>query len=83
MASPTEMDTIQTIGESSIEIADKLHMPSIAVFDQAIYGKFQEILLGNPIWKKKFVVRMGEFQPLVSWYFGKTMWRCWSSGHFN
>lgn len=47
-ASPTEYDTVYTILERSLEIADALKQEQVAVvFDQAIYPKAQQIRWTN------------------------------------
>ena len=66
-ASPTQMDTVQTIGDRSLEIVERLGLQYVVlVFDQAVYCKFQEIRLGNSDWEKKFIVRLGEFHDILS-----------------
>ena len=66
-ASPTNMDTIQTIGDRCLEIMEKLKLSNVVVvFDQAVYCKFQEIRLGNPTWENKIIPRLGEFHTCMS-----------------
>ncbi|PIK41754.1 hypothetical protein BSL78_21395 [Apostichopus japonicus] len=53
-ASPTEMDTIETILCRSLEIANALHLQTIVtVFDQAIYAKAQQIR-----WKSEYIATL-------------------------
>ena len=66
-ASPTEMDTVNTILTRSVEIADKLALANIAiVFDQAIYAKAQEIRWKTDSFKERLVIRLGEFHTSMS-----------------
>ena len=66
-ASPTEMDTVLTILQRSIEIADKLELDSIVVvMDQAIYSKAQIIRWSNSLFTKRLVLRLGAFHTAMS-----------------
>ena len=66
-ASPTEMDTVLTILQRSVQIADKLNLETIVVvFDQAIYSKAQIIRWSNAQFMKRLVVRLGAFHTAMS-----------------
>ena len=61
-ASPTEYDTVYTILDRSLQIADTLKQEEIvAVFDQAIYAKAQQIRWSNEAFSKRVVIRLGAF----------------------
>ena len=66
-ASPTDLSTVYTILLHSVNIADSLHLESIVVvFDQAIYAKAQQIRWQNPVFKRRLVIRLGEFHTAMS-----------------
>lgn len=61
-ASPTQMDTVNTVLLRSISIADFLNLNAIAVvFDQAIYAKAQSLRWQTPAFSQRLVVRLGDF----------------------
>ena len=52
---------------SGVAICSKLNLPEITlVFDEAIYSKVQMIRWGNDIFKKRLVVRLGDFHCIMS-----------------
>lgn len=66
-ASPTDMSTVKEVILRSLEIADKFQLQQIvAVFDQAIYAKVQEVRWMNDTFKQRLVVRLGEFHTAIS-----------------
>ncbi|XP_077972179.1 uncharacterized protein LOC120332986 [Styela clava] len=67
-ASPTEMDTVLTVLERSVQIADKLKLQTIViVFDQAIYSKAQTIRWQTELFKNRTVLRLGEFHTAMTY----------------
>lgn len=65
--SPTDMSTVLTILQKSIQIADKLELEAIViVMDQAIYSKAQLIRWKNAQFMKKLVIRLGAFHTAMS-----------------
>lgn len=61
-ASPTELPTVYTVLQGSVDMADQLGQDDvIVVFDQAIYAKALEILWQNEQLFNRLVVRMGTF----------------------
>ena len=61
-ASPTELPTVYTVLQRSLDMADQLGQDDvIVVFDQAIYAKALEILWQNEQHFNRLVVRMGTF----------------------
>jgi len=67
-ASPTDLDTVDTILTHSIVIADKLELNEIVlVMDQAIYAKAQEIHWMNTTFMERLVLRMGEFHTAMAY----------------
>ena len=66
-ASPTELNTVNTILHRSVEIANQLGLPSVAVVvDQAIYAKAQTIWWQTPIFKERVVLRLGAFHTTMT-----------------
>ena len=66
-ASPTEMDTVLTILQRSIQIADQLNLPTIViVFDQAIYAKAQAIRWQTDLYLTRTVIRLGQFHTTMT-----------------
>ena len=66
-ASPTEMDTVLTVLQRSIEIADKLKLQAIVVvFDQAIYAKAQTIRWQTELFLTRTVIRLDEFHTAMT-----------------
>ncbi|KAL1251048.1 hypothetical protein QQF64_018844 [Cirrhinus molitorella] len=66
-ASPTEMSTVNTILERSVQIADQLELDHIVlVFDQAIYAKAQQIRWKDDNLTRRIVIRLGEFHTCMS-----------------
>ena len=56
-ASTTEFNTVNTILHRSVEIADHLELPSIAVaLDQSIYAKAQTIRWQTTVFQNRIVV---------------------------
>ena len=61
-ASPTEMDTVETILVKSSDIANAVEIKTVVlVFDQAIYAKAQAIRWKNKIYQERTVIRLGAF----------------------
>jgi len=61
-ASPTEYDTVCTVLEKSLEIADALKQEEVVVvFDQAIHFKAQQIRWGNKRFSEWVILRLGAF----------------------
>lgn len=66
-ASPTDLNTVYTILQRSISIANKLGLEKIVVvMDQAIYAKAQEIRWQNPVFMQRLVLRMGAFRTAMT-----------------
>ena len=67
-ASPTRMDTVYTILTQSVAIADSLELDSLVlVMDQAIYSKAQQIRGQNDSFKKRLVIRLGDFHTAMTY----------------
>ena len=65
--SPTEMNTVLTILQRSVQIADKLNLETVVlVMDQAIYCKAQIIRWRNAQFMKRLVIRLGAFHTAMS-----------------
>lgn len=63
----TDLTTIKTILQRSIELADKLRLEKIVlVFDQAIYSKIQEMRWTNDEYCSRTIVRLGEFHTAMA-----------------
>ena len=61
-SSPTELPTVYTILQRSMDMADQLGQKDvIVVFDQTIYAKALEIMWQNQQHFQRLVVRMGAF----------------------
>lgn len=61
-ASPTELPTVYTVLQRSLDMADQLDQEDvIVVFDQAIYAKALEIMWQNEQRFRRLVIRMGAF----------------------
>ena len=66
-ASPTDFNTVHTVLNRSVEIADQLELPAIViVVDQAIYCKAQTIRWQEPSFLKKIVIRLGAFHTTMT-----------------
>ena len=66
-ASPTELNTVNTILHGSVEIAYQLELPSVAVVvDQAIYAKAQTIRWQTPVFLERIVLRLGAFHTTMA-----------------
>ncbi|KAG8187105.1 hypothetical protein JTE90_004851 [Oedothorax gibbosus] len=66
-ANPTEFSTVNAILKKSIDIAEKMSLEEIVVvFDQAIYAKAQQIRWKEELYKKRIVMRLGEFHIVMS-----------------
>lgn len=66
-ASPTELPTVYTILQRSLQMADQLGQRDvIIVFDQAIYAKALEIVWQNPQQFQRVVLRMGTFHTVCA-----------------
>ena len=66
-ASPTELPTVYTILQRSLQMADQLGQRDvIVVFDQAIYAKALEIVWQNPQEFQRVVLRMGTFHTVCA-----------------
>ena len=64
-ASPTEIPTVYTLLERSLQIADQLGQQNvIIVLDQAIYAKALEVIWQNQERFQRIVVRMGSFHTI-------------------
>ena len=61
-SSPTLMSTVLLILQKAVHIADELHLDDIVVvFDQAIYAKAKAIRWQDEVFKKRLILRMGDF----------------------
>ncbi|CAB4004680.1 Hypothetical predicted protein [Paramuricea clavata] len=66
-ASPTDLNTVNTIIYKSIDMKSVFQVPYIiCVFDLAIYAKVQEIRWADQHLQEKLVVRLGEFHACMS-----------------
>ena len=66
--SPTEFDTVNTILLRTVEVADNLNLDAVvAVFDQAIYSKVQQIRWQISSFRERIVPRLGEFHLVMSY----------------
>ena len=66
-ASPTEIPTVYTLLQKSLQIADQLGQQNVTVvFDQAIYAKALEVIWQNQETFQRLVVRMGSFHTICS-----------------
>ena len=66
-ASPTELSTVYTVLQRSLQIADQLGQHDvIIVFDQAIYAKALEVLWQNKDQFQRLVVRLGSFHTICA-----------------
>ena len=58
---------MNTILHRSVEIANQLELPSIAVaVDQAIYAKAQTIRWQTPLFLERIVLRLGAFHTTMT-----------------
>ena len=65
------MATINTILKKSVSICESLKIPEVvAVFDEAIYGKVQMLRWNQVEFDKHVVVRLGEFNTMLSYCSG-------------
>ena len=66
-ASPTELSTVYTVLQRSLQIADQLGQHDvIIVLDQAIYAKALEVLWQNKDQFQRLVVRLGSFHTICA-----------------
>ena len=66
-ASPTELPTVYTVLQRSLQIADQLGQHDvIIVFDQAIYAKALEVLWQNKDQFQRLVIRIGSFHTILA-----------------
>lgn len=66
-ASPTNLSTVKHILLEAVKRADNLHCVQImVVFDQAIYGKAQQIRWADMDLMNRLVLRLGEFHTIMS-----------------
>ena len=66
-ASPTELTTVYTVLQRSLQMADQLGQHDvIVVFDQAIYAKALEVLWQNKDQFQRLVVRIGSFHTICA-----------------
>lgn len=66
-ASPTELPTVYTVLQRSLQIADQLGQHDvIIVFDQAIYAKALEVLWQNKDQFQRLVIRIGSFHTICT-----------------
>ena len=73
-SSPTNMSTVLAILQRGIQVANELELQDIVlVFDQAIYAKAQVIRWQDPEFKRRLVIRLGEFHTSMNFMaiFGK------------
>ena len=62
------MDTVNTILTQSVAIADSLELDSLVlVMDQAIYSKAHQIRWQNDSFKKRLVIRLGDFHTSMAY----------------
>lgn len=65
--SPTELSTVYTVLEKSLQMANQLHQhDAIVVFDQAIYAKALEIIWENQERFQRIVPRLGAFHTICA-----------------
>ncbi len=65
--SPTELGTVYTVLEKSLQMANQLHQQdAIVVFDQAIYAKALEIIWKNQERFQRIVLRLGAFHTICA-----------------
>ena len=63
----TDISTVNTLLKHSVSICNHLNLPEIVlVFDEAIYAKAQMIRWSNEEFKKRLVVRLGDFHTVMS-----------------
>ena len=68
-ASPTELPTVYTLLQRSLEMADQLNQHDIiVVLDQAIYAKALEVIWQNQEQFRRLVVRMGSFHTICAFW---------------
>ena len=68
-ASPTELSTVYTVLQRSLQIADQLGQHDvIIVLDQAIYAKALEVLWQNKDQFQRLVVRLGSFHTICAFF---------------
>lgn len=61
-ASPTQYDTVYTVLEKRLQIADALNQKEVVVvFDQANHSKAQQIRWRNERFSERLVLRLGAF----------------------
>lgn len=66
-ASPTELPTVYTVLQRSLQMAQQLGQRDvIVVFDQAIYAKALEVLWQNKDQFQRLVVRIGSFHTICA-----------------
>ena len=66
-ASPTELPTVYTILQRSLQLADQLGQRDVVtVFDQPIYAKALDIVWQNPQQFQRVVLRMGTFHTVCA-----------------
>lgn len=67
----TDMSTINTLLRHSVSICQRLQVPEIVlVFDEAIYAKAQMIRWKHDEFKKRLVIRLGDFHTVMSFCSG-------------
>ena len=63
----TDMSTVNALLKHSVSICNHLNLPEIVlVFDEAIYAKAQMIRWANEEFKKRLVIRLGDFHTVMS-----------------
>ncbi|XP_078353866.1 uncharacterized protein LOC144638547 [Oculina patagonica] len=68
-ASPTELPTVYTVLQRSLQMAQQLGQRDvIVVFDQAIYAKALEVLWQNKDQFQRLVVRIGSFHTICAFF---------------
>ncbi|PIK39062.1 hypothetical protein BSL78_24089 [Apostichopus japonicus] len=61
-AIPTEYDTLHTVLQKSLKIADKSSVNTVVVvMDEATYAKAQQIRWTSEVFRNRIVMRLGEF----------------------
>ena len=63
----TDMSTVNALLKHSVSICNHLNLPEIVlVFDEAIYAKAQMIRWANEEFKKRLVIKLGDFHTVMS-----------------
>jgi hypothetical protein len=64
----TDLSTVNALLQCSMSIAERLDVPEIVlVFDEAIYAKAQMIRWKHDAFRKRLVIRLGDFHTVMSY----------------